>query len=118
VWNDEFDDTWMSNVGHAFTAGTEVWGVSPSLFENTLNEYLVHHDDSPSESAASLSEQLHTVAGSQAAVLGSNAIKQYGLKNTDGTQTSFLYALQKRASESGSCAAAAFHTPLDSHLRG
>lgn len=103
TWNGEFDDTWMSNVGHAFAAGTEVWGVSPSLFENTLNEYLVHHEDSPSASAASLSEQLHTVAGSQAAVLGSNAIKQYGLKNTDGARTSFLYALQKRASEDGTC---------------
>jgi hypothetical protein len=100
-WNDEWDDTFLSNLGHAFSNDVEVWGVSSNLLDVTFNEYLVADSDTPSQSATPLSEQLYTPAGSQAAILGTSAKKQFGLANTDGTETSFLYALQKRQADDG-----------------
>jgi hypothetical protein len=101
--NDEFDDTVISNLGHAFNGRTDIVGVSPNVFEEgvSFREYLLKDANTPHTTDTSISEQLYTAAGSQAAILGTSTKQQFGLKNTDGAETSFLFALQKRADEEG-----------------
>lgn len=108
-WHGEWDDTVQSNLGHAFSGDMEIWGASSNLFELTFNQYLVRDDATPKETDSPLSEQLYTVAGSQASIQGTSAKAQFGLSSTNGQLDSFLYVLQRRASDTTPQAALEFH---------
>jgi len=96
--NGEWDDTVMSNLGHAYANPTDIWGVSPNLFSVSLNEYLIPSEDHPLPTSSPVSELLYTAAGSASAVMGSSASSQFGLSTTlNGFQDSFLYVLQSSA---------------------
>ena len=100
-WNDEWDDTYMSNLGHAFSNGAQIFGVTSNFYETTLNEYIVEDSDTPSQSSTPLSQQLYTVAGSQAALMGTSNKQQFGLADNDGTKSNYLLALQRRQQDDG-----------------
>jgi ABC-type antimicrobial peptide transport system permease subunit len=59
----------VTGVGHYYAGYVKLWAVSPSLFDSTINDFLLEHETERSTSL-SLSAQLYTVAGSQGILLG------------------------------------------------
>ena len=90
----EYDSTYMTNLGHAFSAVVQIYGVSANFYECTLPDFLIPSQQDESTSL-SLSEQLYTVRGAQSAVIGTNAINFYHLSGLD-VSSSFLLSMQRR----------------------
>ena len=90
----EYDSTYMTNLGHAYSAQVQIYGVSSNFYECTIPDFLIasQQDDSTS---LSLSEQLYTVRGSQSAVVGTNAINFFHFSGLD-VRSSFLLSMQRR----------------------
>ena len=93
----EYDSTYMTNLGHAYSAVVNIYGLSSNLLEVTLPDFLIASQDESSATSLSLSEQLYTVRGAQSAVVGTNAVKFFHFSGLDSS-SSFLFSLQRNPS--------------------
>ena len=94
----EFDSTFMTNLGHAYSAQVQIYGVTSNFFECTLPDFLIAHQQDDSTSLP-LSEQLYTVRGEQSAIIGTNAINFFHFQGLD-VSSSFLFSLQRNNPQS------------------
>jgi ABC-type antimicrobial peptide transport system permease subunit len=59
----------VTGVGHYYSGFVKVWAISPSLFDSTIDDFLIPYE-TEQLSALSMSKQLYTAAGSQGMLLG------------------------------------------------
>jgi len=75
--------TGIENLGHVYSDSVQIYGVSPSLYDVGLGQFLIVSD---SVTRNSLSADLYSLEGSQSAIIGSLYMQNLGLS----MQGSFL----------------------------